>query len=197
MCLDDKVPLVGQEDDGVVRVAEPRRTFGDDLQDWLYVGRRSGDDPEDRTCRGLLLQRFRSSRLRAWTSSNSLTFSMAITAWSAKVSTSSICFPVNGFTPVRVSTKTPTDSPSLRSGTPRVVDFGCPAVRLPTAICGANVPSRPFAGMSAFGIRLWSPDDRHAAQSRHPLSSVFDLSWTSVRAGRAPQTDHDMIAKAS
>ena len=33
-----------------------------------------------------------SSRVRVCTSSNSRAFSMAITAWSAKVSTSSICF---------------------------------------------------------------------------------------------------------
>ena len=37
-----------------------------------------------------------SSRVRACTSSNSRTFSIAITAWSAKVVTSSICFSVNG-----------------------------------------------------------------------------------------------------
>ena len=39
-----------------------------------------------------------SSLVRACTSSNSRTFSMAITAWSAKVVTSSICFSVNGST---------------------------------------------------------------------------------------------------
>ena len=38
------------------------------------------------------------SRLRACTSSNSRAFSMAMTAWSAKVSTSSICLSVNGAT---------------------------------------------------------------------------------------------------
>ena len=37
-----------------------------------------------------------SSRVRACTSSNSRTFSIAITAWSAKVVTSSICLSVNG-----------------------------------------------------------------------------------------------------
>ena len=39
-----------------------------------------------------------SSRVRACTSSNSRTFSIAITAWSAKVVTSSICLSVNGRT---------------------------------------------------------------------------------------------------
>ena len=42
-----------------------------------------------------------SSAVRACTSSNSRAFSMAITAWSAKVSTSSICLSVNGRTSVR------------------------------------------------------------------------------------------------
>ena len=37
-----------------------------------------------------------SSRVRAWTSSNSRTFSIAITAWSEKVSSNSICFRLNG-----------------------------------------------------------------------------------------------------
>ena len=52
---------------------------------------------------------------------SSLAFSMAITAWSAKVVTSSICFSVNGLTSTRVSEKTPIVAPSRRSGTPRIV----------------------------------------------------------------------------
>ena len=44
-----------------------------------------------------------SSRVRACTSSNSRTFSIAITAWSAKVVTSSICLSVNGCTLDRAS----------------------------------------------------------------------------------------------
>ena len=39
-----------------------------------------------------------SCRFLSWISSNSRTFSIAITAWSAKVVTSSICFSVNGRT---------------------------------------------------------------------------------------------------
>ena len=34
-------------------------TFGHHLQDWLDVGRRAADDPEDVACRRLLLQRLR------------------------------------------------------------------------------------------------------------------------------------------
>jgi hypothetical protein len=43
-----------------------------------------------------------SSRVRACTSSNSRTFSIAITAWSAKVVASSICLSLNGLTEERV-----------------------------------------------------------------------------------------------
>ena len=41
------------------------------------------------------------SSVRACNSSNSRTFSIAITAWSAKVSTSSICLSVKGLTSTR------------------------------------------------------------------------------------------------
>ncbi len=50
---------------------------------------------------------FASSRVRASTLSNSRTFSIAITAWSAKVETSSICLSVNGRTSRRVKIRTP------------------------------------------------------------------------------------------
>ena len=42
-----------------------------------------------------------SSRLLAWSSVKRRTFSMAITAWSAKVLSSSICLSVNGRTSAR------------------------------------------------------------------------------------------------
>ena len=59
-----------------------------------------------------------SSRVRACTSSNSRTFSIAITAWSAKVWTSSICLSVNGCTSARANTSTPINLPSRSIGTP-------------------------------------------------------------------------------
>jgi len=48
-------------------------------------------------------------------------FSIAMTAWSAKVQTSSIWRSVNGSTRPRSSTKTPIGSPSRNSGTPSTV----------------------------------------------------------------------------
>src|SRR6516165_10166124 len=62
-----------------------------------------------------------SCRLLSWISSNSRTFSIAITAWSAKVSTSSICLSVNGRTALRCKTITPIGVPSRSSGTPNMV----------------------------------------------------------------------------
>ena len=57
------------------------------------------------------------SRLRACTSSNSRVFSMAITAWSAKVSTSSICLSVNGSTSCRADANhADADRPRAASG---------------------------------------------------------------------------------
>ena len=59
--------------------------------------------------------------MRACTSSNSRTFSIAITAWSAKVVTSSICLSVNGSTFARRKPRTPMSFPSRSSGTPSTV----------------------------------------------------------------------------
>ena len=59
--------------------------------------------------------------VRCCSASNSRVFSMAITAWSAKVSTNLICLSVNGRTAARCRTSTPTGMPSRRSGTPRIV----------------------------------------------------------------------------
>ena len=62
-----------------------------------------------------------SSRVRACTSSNSRTFSIAITAWSAKVVTSSICLSVNGRTVVALQDDDADRIPSRSSGTPSMV----------------------------------------------------------------------------
>jgi hypothetical protein len=64
-----------------------------------------------------------SSAVRASSSLNSRTFSMAIAAWSAKVVTSSICLSVNGWTAVLQMEKTPMGTPSRIIGTPRIVRY--------------------------------------------------------------------------
>ena len=60
----------------------------------------SGDDAEHFTRRRLMLQRLAQFRLRSPSSLNSRTFSMAITAWSAKVLRRAICLSENGRTSV-------------------------------------------------------------------------------------------------
>ena len=82
----------------LVGVAQTCRRFDQRLQHRLEVEGRSADDLEHVGGGGLLLQRFAQILVRACTSSNSRAFSMAITAWSAKVVTSSICLSVNGRT---------------------------------------------------------------------------------------------------
>src|SRR5262249_34634462 len=62
-----------------------------------------------------------SSRVRAWTSSNTRVFSIAITAWSAKELTSSIWRSVNGRTSARRIKITPIASPAWTRGTASAV----------------------------------------------------------------------------
>ena len=61
------------------------------------------------------------SRLRASSSWKRRTFSMAMTAWSAKVFTSSICLSVKGSTLVFHRTNTPSSAPSRSIGTASTV----------------------------------------------------------------------------
>ena len=69
------------------------------------------------------------SLVRSSNSLNSRTFSMAITAWSAKVLRSAICLSVNGRTSVRRTAMYPMATPSRNSGVLRLV-------RVPVSCCG-------------------------------------------------------------
>ena len=73
-----------------------------------------------------------SSRVRCCSASNKRTFSIAITAWSAKVVTSSICLSVNGRTVLRCKTMTPIGMPSRNSGTPSIV-------RMPPILAASDI----------------------------------------------------------
>ena len=53
-----KVITFNSKDNGIVSTANPRCVFGDDVQHRLNVSGRAGDDTEDFTCCGLLLQGF-------------------------------------------------------------------------------------------------------------------------------------------
>ena len=77
--------VLRQQDDGIVGVTEARSAFRDHLQNRLDIGWRSGDHPQDRAGRRLLLQRFRHlavARLHLLEQPHVLE---AITAWSANV----------------------------------------------------------------------------------------------------------------
>jgi hypothetical protein len=69
-----------------------------------------------------------SRRFLSWISSNSRTFSIAMTAWSANVVTRSICLSVKGRTIRRINKSTPIGIPSRNRGTPRIVC--APALRM-------------------------------------------------------------------
>ena len=87
------------EDQRPVGAAQPRRALGDRVQHLLQVGGRAADRRQHLAGGRLLLQGLRAvSRLRSCSSVNSRAFSMAITAWSAKVCTSAIWRSVNGRT---------------------------------------------------------------------------------------------------
>ena len=88
------------------------------VQHRLDIRRRAGDNTQNFTGRGLLFQRFR-KRGYAPSSLNSRTFSMAMTAWSAKVSRSLICAGVKGRTSVRRAASAPMKSPCWRRGAAR------------------------------------------------------------------------------
>ncbi len=85
----------------VINPTNPRRALDDGVEHRLHVRRRAADDAEHLGRCRLMLQASRSSALRSCNSLNSRTFSMAITAWSAKVSRRAICLSVNGRTSVR------------------------------------------------------------------------------------------------
>ena len=79
----------------VVGVTQPRGVLRNDIQHRLDIRRRAGDDAQDFDSSQFAVP---SDSLSSW---NSRTFSMAITAWSAKVSSSLICLSVKGRTSVR------------------------------------------------------------------------------------------------
>ena len=89
-----------------------------------------------------------SSRVRACTSSNSRTFPIAITAWSAKVCSNAICLSLNGCTSVRRSAITPIHSPSRSNGTHKML-------RKPSR-CEFSCPSGNSSPSSDSGSRLWT-----------------------------------------
>jgi len=83
------------------------------------------------------------SALRVWSSLNNRTFSIAITAWSAKVLSSATCFSVNNPGVARVTEMTPIALPSRSIG-------ACMIARNPSwsARCLSRVPTHSCAKVS-------------------------------------------------
>ena len=69
----------------VIDPTNPRGALDDGVEHRLHVRRRAADDAEHLGRCGLMLQRLAQFALRSPSSLNSRTFSMAMTAWSAKV----------------------------------------------------------------------------------------------------------------
>ena len=122
-------------DGGIVAVAHGRnarsarkagRRLRDGVEHGLQLDRRAADDAEHLGCSGLVLSSQladgSSSRCRVCSSSNRRAFSMAITAWSAKVSRARLhC--VNGFTSCAHDSDGADGVAFGRSGTPSTVRF--------------------------------------------------------------------------
>src|SRR5262249_46726402 len=107
----------------------------DGIKNRLHVGRRAADDAEHLGRCSLMLQRLPQFCIALPNSLNSLTFSIAITAWSAKILRSAICFSVNGWTSVRRITIEPIARPSRSKGAASVVRIPS---RLATALDTGN-----------------------------------------------------------
>ena len=116
----------------------------------LEIRRRGGDHPQHLGRGGLLLQRLASARwLRCSSSWNRRAFSMAMTAWSANVSSSAISRSVNGCTSIR-ATRQGADRPRRREAAERQ---RCPmADLLPPSLPVGIVLQRSLAGRA----RGWS-----------------------------------------
>ena len=84
----------------VINPTNPRGALDDGIEHRLHVRGRAADDAEHLGRRRLMLQGLAQFCVALLSSLNSRTFSMAITAWSAKVLSSLICLSVNGRTSV-------------------------------------------------------------------------------------------------
>ena len=106
------------------------------------------------------------SSVRCRNSLSSRAFSMAMTAWSAKVVTSSICFSVNARTDLRCKVMTPIGVPSLIKGTPRKI------VRVPLNFSPADRCIRDRPGYPRFVCSLPSIKARPTAVPRSVAGRV-------------------------
>ena len=105
----------------VIDPTNPGGALDDGIEDRLHVRRRAADDAEHLGRCRLMFQRLAQFRVALLISWNSRTFSMAITAWSAKVLRRAICLSVKGRTSKRRIAITPIGIPSRSNGVPSIV----------------------------------------------------------------------------
>ena len=102
----------------VIDPTNPRRALDDGVENRLHVRRRAADDAEHLGRCRLMLQGLAQFRVALLNSLNSRTFSMAMTAWSAKVSRSAICLSVKGWTSVARIENSPDRDPFAKQRAP-------------------------------------------------------------------------------
>src|SRR5215471_14867636 len=105
----------------VIDPTNPSSTLDDRVKHRLYVRRRAADNAKHLGGRRLMFQSFPQFCIALLDLLEQWTFSMAMTAWSAKVFRSAICFSVNGRTSVRRIWIAPIGIPSRKSGVAKAV----------------------------------------------------------------------------
>ena len=100
------VPLA-ESQHHVINPTNPGRALDNGVEHRLHVGRRAADDAEHLGRCGLMLQGLAQFCVAFLDFFEQPTFSMAMTAWSAKVFSSAICLSVKGRTSVRRITIAP------------------------------------------------------------------------------------------
>ena len=114
------VPLA-ESQQHVINPTNPRGALDDGVEHRLHVCRRPADDAEHLGCCRLMLESFAQFCIALAEFFEQRTFSMAITAWLAKVSRSAICLSEKDRTSCRRIRIAPIEAPSRSSGTARDV----------------------------------------------------------------------------
>ena len=174
-------------------LAKLRRTLRDRLEDWLHVSRRREMMPSTRLvavcCSSALARsedRSVASHVRACASSNRREFSMAITAWSAKVRSNATCPSVNGTASAPYTLMVPIACPACSIGTTRWL-------RLPSLRATSTLATRGSSSMSAtlttarsVIARRMRPRGAIGFSSRQSRNASSVTWWPATKCTRLP-----------
>src|SRR4029453_13462778 len=182
-------------EDGIGRATESRRALGDRLQHWLHVRRRLANDAQDLGRGRLLFEGLGHLRVGlrkslgffSCNSVNRRTFSIAMTAWSAKVWSSEISSALKPPGSRRATEIAPIDSSRRSNGTktrlrkPRTRARTCSA----SGNRGSAWASVIFSGARsrivwACGNSDWSDCGKAALRAAAPASSVRVNATSSI-----------------